>query len=377
MGHASCASLDALRSAGTELAEAQDTRAAEQGWLAILELKARSRELYEGLEAQRQRTAEAKAALERTLLQLQNLQYEKAHYEKEIRTCRGFNSAFTDAQIGLAGEQDFLSRAPPEFTRPAEAPGLERHTRMLNRLAFEAAERKELAARLASLKVHRKALQETITSRRTLVLAMSTELKAVRCACAPLAKLIAGADKSLVPLLPAPLKHLFASLDGAAGVKRRFQVSVFGSPELVASEPSGEVSGRHTKKGDGEEEEEAAPERRRAEPGDAVHPLSVCLELFALDDATRLMAIRFEVAQQRGALLVRMEQGDPAVLRTGAVLGEELVEHEAGEAEAEEAPQPGAPRWAQQLAEATDVARAAAIITALFEAAEETTQMDL
>ena len=87
------AAFESLRAAASTLAEHSDVGASStQGSLALMELKQRNRELYEGLEAARTRTAAAKAALETTLLQLENLEYEKAHYLKEIRTCREVRS---------------------------------------------------------------------------------------------------------------------------------------------------------------------------------------------------------------------------------------------------------------------------------------------
>lgn len=228
------AAFESLRAAASQLAEHIDVAGAStQGSLAILELKQRNRELYEGLEAARTRTAAAKAALETTLLQLENLEYEKAHYQKEIRACREFTSEYTDSQIGLVDEAEFLRRAPPDLTSLHDDAVVDpRHQRMLNRLHFELAERQALARSLHELKVRKKALQDIITSRRTLVLSISTELKAVRQACAPLAQMLGAAgDRTLAVLLPAPLKHVFAAFD-AVGAKR-VTVTVLGSPDSV------------------------------------------------------------------------------------------------------------------------------------------------
>ena len=112
--------------------------AALRGSLAVLGLKAHNREAYEGLEAQRQRTAAAKQALEKTNLQLQNLQYEKCDYAKEIQTCQDFRTAVSDADVGLISEEEFLRSAPPEFN-PAGGSATDSHARMLNRLAHELA----------------------------------------------------------------------------------------------------------------------------------------------------------------------------------------------------------------------------------------------
>jgi hypothetical protein len=132
----------ALRAAAAGVASATGTdtarAAAVHGSLAVLGLKAHNRDVYERLEARRQGTSGAKQALEKTNLQLQNLQYEKCHYEQEIQTCRDFRSAVSDSDVGLVPEEEFLRRAPPELN-PADGAPADAHARMLNRLAFELA----------------------------------------------------------------------------------------------------------------------------------------------------------------------------------------------------------------------------------------------
>ena len=131
-----------LRAAATAVVDASDAdgvrAAALRGSLAVLGLKAHNRVVYEGLEAQRQSTAAAKQALEKTNLQLQNLQYEKCHYAKEIQTCLDFRSAVSDSDVGLISEEEFLRCAPPEFN-PAGGSAADPHACMLNRLAHELA----------------------------------------------------------------------------------------------------------------------------------------------------------------------------------------------------------------------------------------------
>lgn len=226
--------FESLRAAASELAEHSNVAGAStQGLLAILELKQRNRELYEELESARTRTAGAKAVLETTLLQLENLEYEKAHYQKEIRTCREFTSEYSDAQIGLVDETEFVRRAPAELrVSSSDDPAVAAHQRMVNRLHFELAERQALARSLAELKQRKKALQDIITSRRTLVLSIATELKAVKAACAPLAQMLGAAgDRTLAVLLPAPLKNVFGAFDTVVG--KRAAVTVLGSPDSV------------------------------------------------------------------------------------------------------------------------------------------------
>ena len=53
-------------------------------------VKDSNRKQSEGLESLRDETMSAKAELDSLNLVLQNLLYEKSHYEKEIRTCEDF-----------------------------------------------------------------------------------------------------------------------------------------------------------------------------------------------------------------------------------------------------------------------------------------------
>lgn len=69
------------------------------GGALILALKAEHRRLCEATDALRETAAEAKAALDQGSLQLQNLIYEQQHYEKEIASCRGWRSAYSDEQV--------------------------------------------------------------------------------------------------------------------------------------------------------------------------------------------------------------------------------------------------------------------------------------
>ena len=74
----------------------------ETGALQILGLKQVHRQLCEATEGLREATAEAKAQLDQSSLQLQNLLYEQQHYEKEIASCRAYTSAYSGAR-GRAG----------------------------------------------------------------------------------------------------------------------------------------------------------------------------------------------------------------------------------------------------------------------------------
>ena len=67
-----------------------------------------SRAASEATEALREETSAAKSALEVSNLRLQNLLYEKQHYEADIRACLRHKSAFSDADIELMPRDEFL-----------------------------------------------------------------------------------------------------------------------------------------------------------------------------------------------------------------------------------------------------------------------------
>jgi THO complex subunit 5 len=112
-----------------------------EGAVKILEYKQFHRDLCEQTEQQRVATSDAKVRLDHSSLQLQNLLYEQQHYEKEIRSCRAFRSKYSDEQVELLPEAEYL--ALPEVQADAALAGANPHQMMLNRLAHELASRCE------------------------------------------------------------------------------------------------------------------------------------------------------------------------------------------------------------------------------------------
>ena len=352
--------FESLRAAASQTARGESSAA---GWLAILALKQQNREVYLSLEAKRLQTVEAKAALEKTHLALQNLLYEKAYYEREIRSCREFRSAFSDAEIALADEAEFERLAPAELLQaPTDGDAPPEHARMLNRLRFELAERKQLGVLLAELKLRKKAMLQTITSRRQFVLSLSTELKRIQASAGALQKMISLPD--LVPLLPPSLAALHKSFEEATGLSRRFLVGVFGVPSSVGDAPQA----LSKEADDAADDDEGRLSRKRDETAASASTLSVQLDLFAVDGLTRLLSLRFE--QSAGGVQALVEQGDAAVLQHGALA-------DALEAREEPPPADAPPRWVQQLAQSPDSAYAASVLTLLFEGLDARSKVGL
>ena len=87
-------------------------------------------------------TQEAKLAMDRIHLQLQDLNYMKNYLQREIRKCRSFRSIYQ--KVPLLSEEEFLASAPEELKARLPEGATERqqqHHRMLQRLSYEKEER--------------------------------------------------------------------------------------------------------------------------------------------------------------------------------------------------------------------------------------------
>ncbi|KAL4437184.1 hypothetical protein ABPG75_004323 [Micractinium tetrahymenae] len=145
------------------------------GGALILALKAEHRRLCEATDALRQEAAEAKAALDQGSLQLQNLIYERQHYEKEIASCRGWRSAYSDEQIALIPEEEFRVHPMAAEQKLAEE-GTDAHQLMLNRLRHEVAYRQEYVKQLDAIKAQRDALAADVAQKRSTVAGLEAEV---------------------------------------------------------------------------------------------------------------------------------------------------------------------------------------------------------
>jgi len=145
------------------------------GSIKILELKEIHRMLCEDTEALGEGTVEAKIHLDQSSLQLQNLLYEKHHYEKEIEACTSFRSAFPEEKLELSGLAEFA--ADPQAT---DLQTDDPHQLMLNRLKHELALRQAKMKELEELKAKRDALAADVAQKRSALVGLDAELGRLR-----------------------------------------------------------------------------------------------------------------------------------------------------------------------------------------------------
>lgn len=79
-------------------------------------------------------TERAKAPVDFTTLQLNNLMYEKSHYVKAIKACKDFKSKYPD--IELVSEDEFFRDAPQDIKNSTRSKD-SAHNLMLQRLDYE------------------------------------------------------------------------------------------------------------------------------------------------------------------------------------------------------------------------------------------------
>lgn len=140
----------------------------------VLELKAAHRRLCDATDTLREAAAEAKTQLDTSSLQLQNLLYERQHYEKEISSCRSWQSAFSDEQIALVPLEEFASH--PLAAEGGLSEESDPHQLMLNRLKHEVAYRQEHVKQLDAVKARRDALASDVAQKRSMVAGLEGEI---------------------------------------------------------------------------------------------------------------------------------------------------------------------------------------------------------
>eukprot|EP00740_Mantoniella_antarctica_P006066 CAMPEP_0181355144 /NCGR_PEP_ID=MMETSP1106-20121128/3740_1 /TAXON_ID=81844 /ORGANISM="Mantoniella antarctica, Strain SL-175" /LENGTH=407 /DNA_ID=CAMNT_0023467859 /DNA_START=89 /DNA_END=1308 /DNA_ORIENTATION=+ len=223
--------LGALRDAAGTLEKAAGdpaafTAVATDASLLLLDLKATNRDVLEGIEHIRERTAAAKTGLDATRLALQNVLYEKSHIQQEITNCQEFRSAFSDDQVGLCDEAAFATRTKAA-TGDAGAGGAtdaatgDAHGLMLARLAHELGERKQLCEQERALQARRALLHAGIDARRGFLDDLGAQLASVKRATLPLQHTLRlplalqERRRSAARLLPPPLYTLYTQLAAA------------------------------------------------------------------------------------------------------------------------------------------------------------------
>ncbi|KAK2466224.1 hypothetical protein APHAL10511_001866 [Amanita phalloides] len=140
--------LDKLRDLVAKPNPADDAAALHTRAMALVaRLKALNRAANAGSRVCKDNTAAARLDMDQSLLQLQNLLYEKRHLEREIEKCRQFASIYQD--VPLYSLEEFERLAPEEARTPDVL--ADEHQLMLNRLSFELAERQRLDQRKREL----------------------------------------------------------------------------------------------------------------------------------------------------------------------------------------------------------------------------------
>ena len=110
--------------------------ALQEGALLLLELKEVNRSVWEAVGRHKEEAKEANQSLDSADLLLQNLQYEKNHFLREIRHCRDFHG---ELAVDLVDKAAFARTAPAELRAADEAN--DPHQYHVNRLEHELRQR--------------------------------------------------------------------------------------------------------------------------------------------------------------------------------------------------------------------------------------------
>mmetsp|Transcript_46317 Transcript_46317/g.88394 ORF Transcript_46317/g.88394 Transcript_46317/m.88394 type:complete len:434 (-) Transcript_46317:2021-3322(-) len=297
--------FDRLRKHADEIMNANgDADALKQsisaGTHAVMAVKMHSREELEAVQEIKDSTSALKSQLAHAQLQLQSLHYQKTYFIKEINSCKEFRSKYSDDQLDLESEEEFKATMKSKGVDLPEAA----HEIMLNRLAHEYEERKELCATLEELKSKRKILADVVSNKQKLLQGLGTHLVDLRKASLPLQQHLhlpfthQAKQKKLAKLLPVPLYILYSQL---LAVEEAFEdpleISILGHASEViafnlreARAAEDRQAREHALSSRREEEEEEEEDRRTSKRSRVekskdstnlkeAHPLSIKLHL--------------------------------------------------------------------------------------------------
>lgn len=148
-----------------------------EGAFALLEIKSVNRHAWELVNESKVRCLAANAAIDTADLKLQNLQYQKNHFLREIRHCRLFRSE--ERQIELIPVTEFLTSAPAELKAVTQEE--DAHKFHLNRLELEKLQRQELCLKRDALHAQQQALREEIATKRAALDGMASQVRPHLC----------------------------------------------------------------------------------------------------------------------------------------------------------------------------------------------------
>lgn len=145
-----------------------------EGGFALLELKSVNRRVWELVSVLKSRSQAANAAIDDADLKLQNLQYQKNHFQREIRQCRSFTS--DERHIDLLPIHEFIAAAPPSLAGVTQEG--DPHQFHLNRLELEQMQRQQLCERRDALLARKQALIEDNAAKRAALDGMASQARA-------------------------------------------------------------------------------------------------------------------------------------------------------------------------------------------------------
>lgn len=238
----------------------------------VLLLRCREESRQAALEAEHGGEAAAmqQKQLDHDSLQLHNLVYEQQYYDREIASCRAFQSNVPDEKLNCIGSDDFQ-----RISEPASA--LTSHDRELARLNYELQQRKQLKAQLQSLQQSKQQALADLNAATARIDDLRTFMESISRSSKPLMEtslpdITAVKDnKEAAELLPLPLYIIYCQaaassnvvglplrvdVDGSTAAAARFAAelaAVSGSAPAAAA-PAAEPPARRRRKSDTHQE---------------------------------------------------------------------------------------------------------------------------
>jgi len=249
-----------------------------------------------------------KNTVDATNLQLNNLNYEKNHYVKQIRSCR---------DIKLSHDKLDLVPVAALKAEKGAVDENDKHALMVQRLQFELEQRKSLCSQIDQLKEKKNGLILSNESKSSFLSSLLSKLKGLEDATMPVQEHLglkttrAAKEYKDAHHLPRPLYNVFlqavAFRDASGG--KKFSVHIDGDVSAaralasrLAAKEAADAKEEEGKDEDAKEEEEEGRQQSHEEDKDdedskfdAVHPLTVRIKVTSdsFDGTKKLVVLRF------------------------------------------------------------------------------------
>lgn len=309
------------------------------GTLQFVNLRKLNRMAHFRCKKSRDKTNQAKKAIDQQHLRLQNLLYEVMHLQKEITKCLEFKSK--DEEINLVPVDEFYKEAPKSISRP-DATLEDLHQQTLARLEWELEQRKRLSEMLKEAQGNKDVIVNETKAKQEYLESLQPKLNSILQATKPVQDYLEmpfdeiREQQTIAMYLPQPLYVLYMQASAYKDAcDKNMNVSISGDIDVAKAMESTSIEIEEESDSDNEDLEKPKEIRcRRNTTSDKTeekkqkilkkHPLSVQLLIKCKDESTLQLSFFYLVVLKIVTVTVKLTPGGSSVGASAVCTGDLL-----------------------------------------------------